>query len=122
MMGPGISVALGLADNTVTLYGRTPESVQRGLDAVDRGLDILKRERLVTARAAAAARRRVDGSTDLATAVARAAFVFESVAEDLELKQQLFAEVERLTRGDTILASNTSGLPITRNDDRLADP
>jgi 3-hydroxybutyryl-CoA dehydrogenase len=122
MMGPGITVTLALAGHPATLHGRTPESLARGLETIDRCLDQLLREHLVTARAAHAARRRIDGSTDLAAAVGRAAFVFESVAEDLELKQQLFTQVERLAGPDTILASNTSGLPITRIAERMACP
>ena len=122
MMGPGITVTLALAGHPATLHGRTRESLQRGLEAIDRCLDLLRSEHLVTARAAHAARRRIDGSTDLATAVGQATFVFESVAEDLELKQELFAQVERLAGPDTILASNTSGLPITRIAERMQCP
>jgi 3-hydroxybutyryl-CoA dehydrogenase len=122
MMGPGIAVSLALAGHTATVYGRAPASLQRGLDAVERCLDLLYGEHLVTARAARAARSRIDGTTDLALAVGQAAFVFESVAEDLELKQRLFAEVERLAGPDTILASNTSGLPITRIAEQMQCP
>jgi len=122
MMGPGITVILALAGHAATLYGRTPASLARGLEAVDRCLEQLHRERLATARAAHAARRRIDGTTDLATAVGRASLVFESVVEDLELKQQLFVQVEQLTRPDTVVASNTSGLPITRIAERMQHP
>jgi len=122
MMGPGITLMLALAGHTVTLYGRTAESLTRGVGAVDRSLEVLRGEDLVTPSAAAEARRRINASTDLAAAVGQATFVFESVAEDLELKQQLFAEVERLVAADTILASNTSGLPITRIAERMERP
>ncbi len=40
-------------------------------------------------------------------------YVVEAVLEDLPLKQKLFAEIERHVRPDTILASNTSVIPIT---------
>src|SRR5205823_4496562 len=40
-------------------------------------------------------------------------FVVEAVTEDLPLKQALFAKIERYVRDDTILASNTSVIPIT---------
>ncbi len=122
MMGPGIAVILALAGHAASLYGRTPQSVRRGLDTIDRCLDRLRAEHVVTARAASAARRRIDASTDLATAVGGAGFVFESVAEDLELKQQLFAQVEALVPAETVLASNTSGLPITRIAEGLHRP
>jgi 3-hydroxybutyryl-CoA dehydrogenase len=122
MMGPGITVTLALAGHPATLYGRTAESLGRGLEAVERCLGVLRGEGLVTARAAQAARRRIGGSSDLRTAVGTAAVVFESVAEDLELKQQLFAHVERLVSPETIVASNTSGLPITRIAEQMECP
>jgi 5-formyl-3-hydroxy-2-methylpyridine 4-carboxylate dehydrogenase len=51
---------------------------------------------------------------DLARAVAGADLVVEAVPEQLELKKQLFAELEKHVSPKTILASNTSGIPITR--------
>ncbi len=56
---------------------------------------------------------RVRPCADLAIAVRDADYVVEAVSEDLALKQQLFAEIERHVRADTILASNTSVIPIT---------
>ena len=50
---------------------------------------------------------------DLADAVRDADYVVEAVSENLALKQKLFAEIERHVRPDTILASNTSVIPIT---------
>lgn len=122
MMGPGIAVTLALAGHSATLFGRTPEGLQRGVDRLERGLDQLRGGGLVTARRASAARRRIQTSTDLASAVGGAEFVFESIVEELELKQQLFVEVERLSGADTIVASNTSGLPITRIAERMQHP
>jgi 3-hydroxybutyryl-CoA dehydrogenase len=46
-------------------------------------------------------------------------FVFEAAPEKLPLKQQLFAELEALTRPDTILASNSSAIPSTRIGEKL---
>jgi 3-hydroxybutyryl-CoA dehydrogenase len=56
---------------------------------------------------------RVTASAGLAETVRDADYVVEAVAEDLALKQKLFAEIERHVRPDTILASNTSVIPIT---------
>lgn len=114
MMGPRIAVTLTLARHPVTLWGRTDESLTRGQSAFDDALSLLVRERLVTRRSADAARRRLGTTTDLSRAVADADFVFESVTEDLGLKQELFETVERSTSEGTIYASNTSGLPITQ--------
>src|SRR5665213_257864 len=56
---------------------------------------------------------RVTVFSDLAEAVGDAAVVIEAAPEKLELKRQLFADLNRLTRHDAILASNTSVIPIT---------
>ena len=50
---------------------------------------------------------------DLAEAVRDADYVVEAILEDLPLKQKLFAKIEHHVRPDTILASNTSVIPIT---------
>jgi len=56
---------------------------------------------------------RVRPCTDLAEAVRDADFVVEAAPENLEIKRKLFAETEGYVRQDTILASNTSVIPIT---------
>lgn len=55
----------------------------------------------------------IDGHESLAPAVQDAAFVFEAAPEKLPLKQQIFAELEKLVAPDTILASNSSAIPST---------
>ncbi len=52
-------------------------------------------------------------TADLAAAVRDADYVVEAALEDLALKQKLFGEIEQHVRPDTILASNTSVIPIT---------
>jgi 3-hydroxybutyryl-CoA dehydrogenase len=56
---------------------------------------------------------RVRPCPDLAAAVRDADYVVEAAPENLELKRKLFAETENYVRPDTILASNTSVIPIT---------
>jgi len=57
---------------------------------------------------------RVTPVGDLAAAVRDADYVVEAVLEDLPLKQKLFGDIEKHVRPDTILASNTSVIPITK--------
>jgi 5-formyl-3-hydroxy-2-methylpyridine 4-carboxylate dehydrogenase len=57
---------------------------------------------------------------DLARAVAGAELVVEAVPERLELKHQVLRDVEALVGAQTILASNTSGIPITRLQEAVA--
>jgi len=64
-------------------------------------------------------RLRLTGS--LADAVSDADLVIEAIPEKLELKQQLFADIEKLSRHDCIFASNTSVIPITAIAEMLED-
>jgi 3-hydroxybutyryl-CoA dehydrogenase len=105
LMGHGIAQVFAVAGHEVTVT-----------DAVAKNLETL------TARIAAnlrdldddaAAVARVRPCADLGDAVRDADYVVEAVFEDLALKQKLFAEIEGRVRADTILASNTSVIPIT---------
>jgi 3-hydroxybutyryl-CoA dehydrogenase len=105
LMGHGIAQVFAVAGHAVTIT-----------DALSQNLDT------VTPRIAANLRdlgedegavKRVRISADLAEAVRDADYVVEAVSEDLPLKQKLFADIERHVRADTILASNTSVIPIT---------
>ena len=122
MMGPGIATSLALAGHPTSLWGRSPESAARGQAGLDRCLEALASGGLITSRQAAAARRRLRVTDDLATAVSGADLVFESVAEDLGAKRRLFGELEDLVSPSAVLASNTSGLPISRIADGLEHP
>jgi 3-hydroxybutyryl-CoA dehydrogenase len=57
---------------------------------------------------------RLNGTTSMETAVAGADMVIEAVIEDMALKQQVFAELDRLCPPEVILASNTSTLSVTK--------
>ena len=72
------------------------------------------RHDLLRTDAADTARGRITATQDLSGALAGARFVSENVPERLEIKQSLFAELDRLTPPETILSTNTSSLPITQ--------
>jgi len=67
---------------------------------------------------------RLSFTTDLAAAVATADFVIEAIVEVVEVKKKIFADLDRLSPPDAILASNTSYLDIfqfveTKRPDKL---
>jgi 3-hydroxybutyryl-CoA dehydrogenase len=57
---------------------------------------------------------RLHGFTDMEKGVAGAVMVVEAVFESLELKQEIFSNLDRWCPPETILASNTSTLPIAK--------
>ena len=106
LMGHGIAQVFALAGHGVTIY-----------DAIVASLDTVKTRILTNLKDLGddqKAVERVMPVSDLAQAVRDAEYVVEAVLEDLPLKQKLFAEIESYVRPDTILASNTSVIPITR--------
>jgi 3-hydroxybutyryl-CoA dehydrogenase len=105
LMGHGIAQVFALAGHEVTIT----DTVMNNLDTVISRIATNLRDLGDDENAAT----RVRPCVDLAEAVRDADYVVEAVLEDLPLKQKLFGEIERHVRPDTILASNTSVIPIT---------
>src|SRR6476659_924803 len=106
LMGHGIAQVFALAGHDVMIY-----------DSIAASLDTVKTRILTNLKDLGDDQKDVERVTpvsDLAQAVRDADYVVESVLDDLPLKQKLFAEIEHSVRPDTILASNTSVIPITR--------
>ena len=112
-MGPGIALAFAAGGCPALLVGRGAPQLDRARAAFDEALAGLTRGKLLDADTARAAAGRFQTTTDLAR-VGASQVVIEATPEALEGKQELFAELEDRVGPETILASNTSGLPITR--------
>ncbi len=105
LMGHGIAQVFAVAGHEVTIT----DTVMKNLDTVTSRMSANLRDLGDDPLAIA----RVRPCLDLVEAVRDADYVVEAIVEDLPLKQKLFAEIERHVRPDTILASNTSVMPIT---------
>jgi 3-hydroxybutyryl-CoA dehydrogenase len=113
LMGHGIAQVFALAGHDVTIY-----------DPVKASLDSAKARILTNLKDLGddqSAVERVHPTPELVAAVREADYVVEAALEDLPLKQKLFAEIEQHVRPQTILASNTSVIPITRIMEGLRD-
>ena len=105
LMGHGIAQVFALAGHDITITDTFKPALDAAKDRVLANLKDLGEDQ--------AALDRITPVADLADAVRDADYVVEAVLEDLDLKQSLFAEIEKHVRPDTILASNTSVIPIT---------
>jgi 3-hydroxybutyryl-CoA dehydrogenase len=105
LMGHGIAQVFALGGHEVAIYDAAEASLKTVRDRIAANLRDIDAD--VTAY------ERVRPIGDLAEAVREADYVVEAAPEDLPLKQQLFAEIETHVRPDTVLASNTSVIPIT---------
>ena len=105
LMGHGIAQVFALAGHEVNIT----DTVVQNLDTVQSRIAVNLRD-LGDDESAA---ERVQPCVDLTEAVRDADFIVEAIAERLDLKQKLFADIELRARRDAILASNTSVIPIT---------
>jgi 3-hydroxyacyl-CoA dehydrogenase/enoyl-CoA hydratase/carnithine racemase len=95
--------------------------VDKGVAYVHAEIDKLVSKGRLDEGKAAKFRGLVSGSVDKA-AFADADLVLEAVFEDLEVKRQVWAEVEKLVRDDCVLATNTSSLSVSAQAEGLAHP
>lgn len=114
LMGHGIALEYALGGLDVALVTSRLETAAAARERIGSSLARLVEGELVDAAAAQAALGRVRVAPDLADAVADADLVVESAPEDLGLKQALFRAIDAAAPARAILASNTSGLPITQ--------
>jgi 3-hydroxybutyryl-CoA dehydrogenase len=105
LMGHGIAQVFALAGHEVTITDTVKQSLDNAKARILANLKDLGDDQKAVER--------VTPVADLGAAVAEADYVVEAVLEDLALKQKLFGEIEKHVRPDTILASNTSVIPIT---------
>ena len=114
LMGHGIAYLFGTAGHRVRVQDPSPAALEQLPLRLREICDLLGTTR-VTADL-------VEGCSSLAEAVADADFVFEAIPEKLELKQLLFADLERLAPKSAILCSNTSSIPIASIGAHVTDP
>ena len=116
-MGPGMGAVLARAGIQTALYDVSAEALERARTGVAMAEGALERLAAVQADGGG-----ITYESDLATALAGCQLVIEAAPEKLELKQELFAEFEKHVTPDAILASNTSGIPITKIAAGLQNP
>ncbi|MEI9477989.1 MAG: 3-hydroxyacyl-CoA dehydrogenase family protein [Deltaproteobacteria bacterium] len=113
MIGHGLALHFAKAGYQVSLYSRTQQTLDKAVEGVKSNLSLLLQkpagsdeiEKVIG---------RIKPTTDLAQAVANAPIIIESVAEDLKTKQDLFKKLDEMCPRETILATNTSVISITK--------
>jgi len=111
-MGAGIIQVLAQNGFEVVLRARRETSVENGIATVKKNLEKLVAKEKITAEDKDAIMGRIKGSTDI-NIVADADLIIEAATEEMESKKALFAELDKLCKPGTIIATNTSSLSIT---------
>ncbi len=110
-MGGGIAMALAAAGIPVTIVEAEQDALDHGLARIEENLATSAAHGSRTEAAASGQRALIDSSLDYA-ALAPADLVIEAAFEDLPVKKDIFAALDRHVRPDAVLASNTSYLNI----------
>ena len=108
LMGHGIAQEFALAGYDVRLTDISDERLRQAGEAIGNNLEMLIGFGLVTPDQAGSVLPGIHMTISLAEAAADADLVIEAVFENLELKQRIFRDLDRICPADTILASNTS--------------
>ena len=114
LMGHGIGAVFALHGKEVTLIDIKPEFLSNAQAQIKKEFDRCVEGNVMTRAQCDEALLRIWTTLDMKKAVSEADLVIEAVVEKMDIKGQVFAEIDRLAPSHAILGSNTSGLPITR--------
>ena len=111
IMGTGIAEVAAKAGFGVVVRSRTEKGADKARQRLEKSLAQLVKKDTLSSGERDDVLGRVVITTDL-DALARCGLVVESVVEDLDVKRELFADLDRICPDGTILATNTSTLPV----------
>ena len=114
LMGSGIAQVSAMAGWQVSLRDVTPEALDRAGQAIETSLARFVDKGTLTGDERDAALERITTTTELESAAADAELVVEAVFEEVGLKREIFASLDRICRDDAVLATNTSAIPVTK--------
>jgi 3-hydroxybutyryl-CoA dehydrogenase len=111
-MGSGIAQVFAQAGHPVLLHDVSGAALDRARSGIERSLAKFVEKGKLSAEDRDASLGRLSAVTSI-DALAAADYVVEAIVESVDAKRSLFAALDRITRPDVILASNTSSISIT---------
>lgn len=112
-MGSGIAQVAATAGFEVSLRDVTDERLRAAVSGIEKSIARLVKAGKLSEEEARQARGRIATEIEVAPCVEAADYVIEAIHEDLKLKQELFADLDRLAPAHAILATNTTQLSVT---------
>jgi 3-hydroxybutyryl-CoA dehydrogenase len=110
-MGSGIAQVAATAGHDVLLYDNNPKALERSKEKLQKIMNRLVEKERVTQEEAAAIQGRIQ-YIDSLYEFKSSGLIIEAIVEDMEVKRNVFEQVETIAPDDCILASNTSSLSI----------
>ena len=121
VMGSGIAQVAATNGINVILLDVNEKAVKTGIDAVDSRLSRVVTKGKMTAAEKDAAIRRIKGTTAYDN-LRPADVIIEAATEDYDLKTRIFKQVDALVSAESIVASNTSSVSITKLASTMSRP
>jgi 3-hydroxybutyryl-CoA dehydrogenase len=112
-MGNGIAHVFAKSGYEVTLVEVEQKYLDRGLETIGKNLDREVSKNKITAEEKAAASARIHGSLSRKD-LASCDFVIEAATEKLDIKSEIFRDIDQICRPEIILATKTSSISITK--------
>ncbi|MGW8424036.1 3-hydroxyacyl-CoA dehydrogenase family protein [Peribacillus simplex] len=114
VMGSGIAQSFAVSGYFVTINDIKEELLYHAQNRISENLSLLIEEGTLTDQEKQGALANITYSVDLEGAVRDADFIIEAIPEVLELKLNLYQQMEEIIKPDAIVASNTSTFPISQ--------
>jgi 3-hydroxybutyryl-CoA dehydrogenase len=111
-MGAGIAQVSCVAGFETWLHDPIPEALERGIESIRTALDRSVERGRLSSEDADAALARLNAAATM-DELAPCELVIEAAPENLDLKRELFAQLSEISGPETVLATNTSSLPVT---------
>jgi 3-hydroxybutyryl-CoA dehydrogenase len=111
-MGAGIAQVFAASGYQVSLYDVDQKNTQKGIEGIDKRLKKQVGKGSLSAKEYEEIMERLHLANEI-TAAQKADLIVEAVVEKMEVKQAIFTELDSLAPSHTVLATNTSSLPIT---------
>jgi len=113
-MGNGIAHVFAQNGFATTLIDINPLALEKAMATIKKNLDRMLSKGTISEAQLNQTLQSISTSSDLKSAVSDADLVVEAATENLEIKLKIFKELDELCPEKTILASNTSSIPITK--------
>ncbi|MFE4075137.1 3-hydroxyacyl-CoA dehydrogenase family protein [Peribacillus sp. YIM B13477] len=114
VMGSGIAQSFAVSGYYVTINDIKEELLNHAQNRISENLSLLMEEGALTDREKQGALANITYSVDLEGAIRDADFIIEAIPEVIELKLNLYEQLEEIIKPDAIVASNTSTFPISQ--------
>jgi 3-hydroxybutyryl-CoA dehydrogenase len=112
-MGHGIAQVIAGAGYNVIMRSRKKETLESGLKRIQGSLQKLTEKEKMSQEESEKLLSRITITTDLEKAARDADLIIETIVEDMGIKKEFFGELDKISKKEALLASNTSTLSIT---------